>query len=329
VIAAAGAAAGGTVAAVLLYKALAGKKASAPPGTPTLTVATDEPQYATGVSAVISGSLTLNNTGQIGVGVDVTLTDPNGAQTNFAAVTSQDGAYSVPYPISASAVQGTYVVEVAALGAIATTSFTVGTGPGANLPVGIVAEVYPTSLTQLIGFFGVGEVGNIVLEADPLLTFNEPPISYGLNTQQVIFKVVDATGKGVPNISVDCFANNLTDDQGGMLTIEGNPATTVATKVTDANGEVMFLIGYQMHDYSTLCGLHKFTCCTSLLFGLSCGGELCVGQGVCTGESVPHYTTKGPVSTQVRVYNVTGRMTGTIRTAGFAIGCNAQSQVMW
>jgi len=203
------------------------------------------------------------------------------------------------------------------------------TPPGPNLPVGVEAILYPTSIVQFYGFYYTApNIVDRVLQVNALTGFNGPPWPTGLVRQRAVFKVVDAAGAGVPNIDVDCYANNLTDDQGGMLTIDGNRATTVQTKKSNANGEVVFLIGYQTNNVSKLCALHTFHCCIFILITPVCFENICVGER-CEIPKYIGYAAQGPVSTQIRVYNITARMSGTVRSTGFAVGCNMQSKALW
>lgn len=207
--------------------------------------------------------------------------------------------------------------------------------PLAGIPSAIDAISYPTSIIQLYGFYfttsGLAITPNFTLQVNPLLNNFNSPYTVGFNSQAAVFTVVDALNRGVPNVSVDLSANNLVDDQGGTLTIDGNPATTVQTKKTDANGRVTFLVGYRINNFATLLNYHIFHCCIFVLVAPVCGPTMNAIGDTCTAFPGTYlgYAHQGPFSTQIRVYNLTARITGTLRTAGFAVACNVQSKALW
>lgn len=200
---------------------------------------------------------------------------------------------------------------------------------GPSIPVGVEAINYPTSLIQYYGFYYPPMTTLQYWELVSLVSIGNNVYTTGAILAKAIFKVVDATGAGVSGIQVDCWANALTDDQGGQIDIEGASASvdSPVTKTTDANGEVYFLIGYHLTDFSTILAQHNFGCCLlgSRVGPLGLGGH-CGNYGLL--PTAPCYSLKNAV-TQPRIYTVTAGIHGTVLQANFAVGLHVESEALW
>jgi hypothetical protein len=222
----------------------------------------------------------------------------------------------------------------ASVDAIITVSGPGGISPGpSGIPVAIHATNYQTSLAQLYAFWVQGL--NLLtgkLHVDSVINFQtsgHAPVNLGSISVLAQFKVVDASGNGVPGVSVQISSNMSSDDQGGELLIDGVSVSAAQPKTTDENGNVYWYLSYRMNDFSGLCKLHGMCCAMWVLLGAINLGGICVG-GECTNPAfVDYWKTKGPVYTQNRVYTITATMVGTTLQASFAMACQAESEAVW
>lgn len=202
--------------------------------------------------------------------------------------------------------------------------------PGPGLPVGIEAVVYSTTFTQYYGFYYTSP--NVLareLLINPLVSLSGPPYTTGFVVQIITFRVVDASGNGVPNVPVTCYGNLAGDDQHGQINIDGAVATVYqpVTKNTDANGEVSFALRYVNTDPRFLCGLHDVGCCIQILFASIRSRNICVGD-ICDIPSFICYANK-KVSTQSRIYTITAEISGTVKQTAISVACHFESQMLW
>jgi len=194
------------------------------------------------------------------------------------------------------------------------------------IPAAIEFTVYPTSLNQLYGFYYTAPSPMArVLEVKALTSFVGPPWPEGLITERAVMRVVDAAGRGVPNVAVLIWSVPTHDDQNGQLSIDGSPRNEVEALryLTDANGEIQIFITYELLSVITLEDKHDFGCC---ILGVRVQ-DIDVGQA-CSIPSYVCYSQKD-ARTDIKIYTVNARIEGTVKSNAFAFSCQAIGKALW
>jgi len=199
-----------------------------------------------------------------------------------------------------------------------------------GIPAAIEFPSYPTNLSQLYGFYyeivGVSQV----LRFKPLTSFKGPPYPEGHVAKVAKLRVVDAAGRGVPNVSVLVWSVPTRDDQSGRLHIDGATRSEVEAQrlLTDANGEAMIYLGYLIDNIKVLEDRHDFGCCHPLLGRVS---DIDVGKGCwyLPPTSLTVCYRRKDAQTDPRAYTVNARIEGTVKTNLFVVSCQGVGKALW
>jgi hypothetical protein len=144
----------------------------------------------------------------------------------------------------------------------------------------------------------------------------EKPLTEGYVWADPKLKVVDAMGRGVPNILVDVWSSPTTDDQGGFLEINGvaAPPESPVSVQTGADGTAPLTIRYKAQNCEVIAKKHSCQQITPILIPIGyvgCGG--CVWAPNYIG-----YCTKD-VETYPKIYSVYAQVHGTVLTTPGAV----------
>jgi len=202
--------------------------------------------------------------------------------------------------------------------------------PVPGIPAAIEMPAYPTSLSQLYGFYYwmASPVSPQFLYVNALTSFMGPPYPQGGVTAEAVFRVVDAAGRGVPNVAVLVWSVPTRDDQSGILLIDDVQRSEVEALrlLTLSNGEVHIRLGYQLTNIKILEDRHSFGCCVP--WGRA--GDIDVGQSC---ELPPPLAwicyRQRDARTDPKVYTVNARIEGTIKTNAFGVTCQAIGKALW
>jgi len=200
---------------------------------------------------------------------------------------------------------------------------------GFGIPAVIEFPVYPTSFNQLYGFYYTmaDPISPQILQYKALTSFTGPPYPEGQVTKQAKIRVVDAAGRGVPNVAVLIWSVPTRDDQSGRLIINNSMRSEAEPLrlVTDANGEIILNLHYLLMDIKVLEDRHRFGCCTwtgwtrDIDVGGSCGPV--PAFWICNKAKDAY--------TNVRAYTVNARIENTVKASLFVVACQAVGKALW
>jgi len=202
--------------------------------------------------------------------------------------------------------------------------------PVPGIPVALEFPAYPTSLNQFYGFyyyqayFGAAQV----LQVSAQISFAGPPYQYGLREDYATLRVVDAAGRGVPNVAVLIWSVPTRDDQSGQLSVNGATRTEVEALrlLTDANGEIKLTLSYELTNIKMLEDRLNFGVCTPAgrVKDIDVGGSSELGPPlawICYKQR--------EARTDPRVYTVNARIEGTVKSNTFVISCQTTGKALW
>lgn len=199
--------------------------------------------------------------------------------------------------------------------------------PTPGIPATIEFPVYPTSLSQLYGFYYTMRLPAAqILEYKALTSFRGPPYPEGQVIETAKLRVVDAAGRGVPNVAVLIWSVPTRDDQSGRLIINNSLRSEAEPLrlVTDGTGQITLNLTYLLMNIKVLEDNHSFGCC--MIVGRV--HDIDVGQGCALPLTGICYKAK-EAQTAPRVYTVNARIEGTVKTGGFVVSCQAVGKALW
>jgi len=196
------------------------------------------------------------------------------------------------------------------------------------IPAAIEFPTYPTSLSQLYGFYYIMSSPILQkLQYKALTSFKGPPYPEGIVMEYATLRVLDAAGRGVPNVAVLVWSVPTRDDQSGRLSINGAPRSEVEAlrMLTNANGEIKLWLQYEILNIKLLEDRHAFGCCVPMIGmtnEIDVGGECgIIYRWMC-------YKSKD-ARTDVKAYTVNARIEGTVKTNLFVVSCQAIGKALW
>ena len=219
--------------------------------------------------------------------------------------------------------------------------------PPPAIPAMITVESAPTSMVQNIIWRQTAN-GHVLppmgspwlacLRHSPIWGYRNGQIVYGYRAYDAYFRVVDAAGKGVPNVPVLAWASPTRDDQGGIFKISGkerssdNPLRTL----TDSNGRIKLFFEYQETDTTLriLDEKHDFGCYIRYPWGWAdrvgdIDPEECCGTYLWF-YPLPHYGRAKTADTEPRTYVVHLEVEGAPRIfREIGVTCRFHSEALW
>lgn len=203
--------------------------------------------------------------------------------------------------------------------------------PVPGIPAVVEFVDYPTSLSQLYGFYYTmaSPISPEVLQVKALTSFAGPPYPEGFVTNYATLRVLDAAGRGVPNVAVLVWSVPTRDDQAGILSIAGSerPEIEALRVLTDSNGEARIWLVYDV--FSNIKILEDrlgFGCCVP--WGRA--QDIDVGDNCDLPPPLAWICYRQrDARTDLKVYTVNVRIEGTVKSSLFALSCQAIGKALW
>lgn len=198
------------------------------------------------------------------------------------------------------------------------------------IPATIEFSTYPSSLSQFYGFYYTmpTPVSLQTLCYKALTSFVGPPYPEGIRTERATLRVLDAAGRGVPNVAVLIWSSQTRDDQSGQLSINDATRSEVEALriLTDANGEISLLLTYELSNIKMLEDRNRFGCCLPVVGRIF---EIDVG-GVCAPiEGLFICYQNREARTDAKAYTINARIEGTVKSSLFIVACQAVGKALW
>ncbi len=209
--------------------------------------------------------------------------------------------------------------------------------PPPGIPAVIQVESAPTTVTQPIIWERTanGHVYNVCLRHSAILDIQDGQIIYGRRAYHAYFRVVDAAGKGVPNVPILVWSSPTRDDQGGIFTINGSerPIDSPLRVLTDEEGRIhLWFEYYETHEtLRILDERHDFKCCDPVAWEVYYDvvpEECCPPFGLLA--TVPCWKRSPTASTDPKGYMVHLEVEGAPgKFREIMVSCRFDSKVLW
>lgn len=219
--------------------------------------------------------------------------------------------------------------------------------PPPAIPAMIQVESAPTSMIQNIIWRQTANGHTLpggfpwlcCLRHSPIWGYENGQIVYGHRAYNAYFRVVDAAGKGVPNVPILVWSTPTRDDQGGIFAICGKERSfeNPLRVLTDADGRINLFFEYY-ETYRTLEILderHDFGCYIRFPGAWDGRGgdikpEECCGKYLGLYWTLPHYGRAKTADTEPRTYIVHLEVEGAPRVYNeIGVMCRFHSEALW
>lgn len=198
-----------------------------------------------------------------------------------------------------------------------------------GIPAVVEFPIYPTSLSQLYGFYYTmaTPLAPQKLQYKALTRFVGPPYPEGHVSKAAKIRVVDAAGRGVPNVAVLIWSVPTTDDQSGQLIINNSQRSEAEPLrlVTGADGEAILNMNYLLRSIVFLEDKHRFGCCNP--FGWM--HDINVGGHCGPVPAVWICRKSKDANTDPKAYTVNAKIEGTVKASLFVVQCLAKGRALW
>jgi Cys-rich repeat protein len=210
-----------------------------------------------------------------------------------------------------------------------------------GIPFKVTPLSYSSSISQNLAFYATGSPGNICLQCDAYISANDTVTNWGWEAYDATFQVVDAAGRGVPNITMQVWPLQSRDDQGGILYIDGEEITAgkPIKVVTDSNGVFSIFLEYRQTDAAVniLKNKSNIGCCVDLLGKRVWAGPISYPNGCCgiilwpySLPTVPCWKDSQTASSDLKLYTIHAEMVGAPAIfTEISLSAKFQSKCFW
>jgi len=209
--------------------------------------------------------------------------------------------------------------------------------PPPAIPAMIIVETAPTSVVQDIVWKRTanGHRYTVCLRASAIWGYRNGQIVYGYRAYDAYFRVVDAAGKGVPEVPVLVWSTPTRDDQGGIFYINGRERTSEnpLRVITNNEGRIKLWFEYRETEKTLeiLDEKHDFKCCDPVFYEVYFDlkpEDCCPPFGFLA--TVPCWKRSPTADTEPRSYIVHVEIEGApARARDIVVTCKFHSKVLW